>query len=85
MRAIIKLSDIIGCTIAMMAALPYITPQPIFPGERIAMIAAALIGLYGGWFASRERHWILKIFLYTGIMLLSLLVVDLVVEGLQLL
>lgn len=85
MRSIIKLSDIIGGTIAMIAALPYVTPQPIWAGERLAMILAALIGLYGGWYVARERHWILKIFLYTGIMLLSLFLVDLAVEVLRLL
>lgn len=85
MRKFIKLSDIIGGTIAMIAALPYVTPQPIWAGERIAMIAAALLGLCGGWYVAQERHWILKIFLYTGIMLLSLFVVDLIVEVLRLL
>jgi hypothetical protein len=82
MRSIIKLSDIIGGTIAMLVALPYITQQPMWLGERVTMIAAALVGLGAGWYVAQDRHWIVKIFLYTGIMLLATLVANLLLNGL---
>ena len=79
MRAWIKVSDMIAGVIAAFVALVYVTPQHLVPAERIALIAAALVGLYAGWRFGQDRHWIPKIFLYVGAMLMSLLVVDVLV------
>ena len=77
MNALIKLSDIIAGTGAMLIALLYIAPPPEWIGTRYILIVTALVGLYSGWHVARERHWIMKIFLYAGMVVLCILVVDL--------
>ncbi len=73
----VKLSDIIAGTIAMLIALLYITPESSWSGEKVLIIAVAFIGLFSGWYVAKERHWIMKIFLYAGMMVLCILVADL--------
>ena len=80
MKSLIKVSDMVAGVAAALVALPYITPQHLPPVERFALIGATLAGFVLGWYLARERHWIVKIFMYVGAMLLSLLVVDLIVE-----
>ncbi len=81
MDSIIKLSDIIAGTGAALIALLYITPEPEWVGERYILIAAALVGLYSGWHVGKDRHWIMKIFLYAGMMVLCILIVDLFLQS----
>ena len=79
MQKWVKVSDLLAGAIAAFVALVYVTPQHLPPFERIALIAATIIGLVGGWHFAKDRHWIVKIFLYVGAMLLSLTVIDLLV------
>lgn len=81
MNSIIKLSDIIAGTGAMLIALLYITPDAASMGSKFLLIAAALAGLGSGWYVARERHWIMKIFLYAGMMVLCIFVVDLSIQA----
>ncbi len=80
MNALIKVSDIVAGTGAMLIALLYIAPDPTWMGTRYILIATALVGLYSGWHVARERHWIMKIFLYAGMMVLCILLVDLTIQ-----
>ena len=80
---IVKLSDIIAGTIAMLIALLYITPDSPWFGRKVALIIVALVGLSAGWYSARERHWMMKIFLYAGIMVLCILVADLSFQLIQ--
>ena len=76
----VKLSDIIGGTGAMLIALLYIAPESVWAGTRFLLIATSIAGLGSGWYVARERHWIMKIFLYAGMMVLCILVVDLILQ-----
>ena len=80
MNALIKVSDIVAGTGAMLIALLYIALDPEWMGTRYILIATALVGLYSGWHVARERHWIMKIFLYAGMMVLCILLVDLTIQ-----
>ena len=80
MKQWITVSDMIAAVAAAFVALPYVTPQHLPAYERFALLFATLIGFGLGWHFAKERHWILKIFLYIGMMLLSLTLVDLAVE-----
>lgn len=80
MNSIIKLSDIIAGTGAMLIALLYITPDTAWIGSKFLLIAAAFAGLASGWYVAKERHWIMKIFLYAGMMVLCIFVVDLSIQ-----
>lgn len=75
--ALIKLSDIIAGTIASLIAILYIAPESTWAGSRLLLIIASVVGIVWGWRTSRERHWIMKIFLYAGMVVLCILVVDL--------
>ena len=76
----IKLSDIIGGTGAMLIAILYIAPEPAWIGAKVLLIAASLAGLGSGWYVARGRHWIMKFFLYAGMMVLCIFAVDLTVQ-----
>ena len=80
MDSIIKLSDIIAGTGASLIALLYIAPDQEWIGAKYVLIIAALAGLYSGWHVAKDRHWIMKIFLYAGMMVLCILVVDLLLQ-----
>lgn len=76
-NSIVKISDIVAGTSAMLIAILYITPEADMSGGKIFLIIASLIGLGSGWYVARGRHWIMKIFLYAGMMVLCILVADL--------
>ena len=76
----VKLSDIIGGTGAMLIALLYIAPHSPWAGTRSLLTAAAIAGLGSGWYVARERHWIMKIFLYAGMMVLCIFIVGFILQ-----
>ena len=80
MSSIIKLSDIIAGTGATLIALLYIAQDSPWAGTRFILIAAAIAGLGSGWYVARERHWMMKIFLYAGMMVLCIFCVDLTLK-----
>ena len=76
MNSIVKLSDIIAGTAATLIAILYIAPEASWFGSRVMLIIASLAGLASGWYVSQERHWIMKLFLYAGMMVLCIFIVD---------
>lgn len=76
-NSIVKISDIVAGTGAMLIALLYITPEADMSGGKVFLLVASLVGLGSGWYVARGRHWIMKIFLYAGMMVLCILIADL--------
>lgn len=76
-NAPVKLSDLIAGVLASVIALLYLAPESSWQGQKIALIIAGIVGLGSGWYMSRQRHWIMKIFLYAGMMVLCIFVADL--------
>ena len=65
----------------MLIAILYIAPESVWVGTRFVLIAASSAGLLSGWYVARERHWIMKIFLYAGMMVLCIFTVDLILQS----
>ncbi len=74
LRSVLKTADIVAGAIAVLLALPGLdTPSGSVP-ERIVLIVVMAVSLVTAWFVARNRYWMIKIFLYAGIMLLFTLI-----------
>ncbi len=77
---IVKISDLVAGTGALLIAILYITPEADLSVGKVLLIVASIIGLGSGWYVAQGRHWIMKIFLYAGMMVLCILISDLLVR-----
>lgn len=73
-RKRLKTADIIAGAIAVLLALPNLNIDTPVTLEHIVLIALVVIALPAGWYVAQGKYWMLKIFLYSGIMLLFLLI-----------
>ena len=70
----LKTADIIAGTIAVLLAIPNLNVQDGWSIEKAVLIVLILAGLATGWYMAQNRYWMLKIFFYSGIMMLYMLV-----------
>ncbi len=77
---IVKISDLVAGTAATLIAILYITPEADLSVGKVLLIIASIAGLGSGWYVARGRHWIMKVFLYAGMMVLCIMVADLLVR-----
>ena len=70
----LKTADIIAGTIAVLLAIPNLNVDEAWSLEKLVLVVLIVAGLATGWYMAQNRYWMLKIFLYAGIMTLYMLV-----------
>ena len=73
LRRIVKTADIVAGAIAVLLALPNLDTQTDWHIERVTLSVLVVAALITGWKISQNRYWMLKIFLYAGVMVLYML------------
>ncbi|MBX2822350.1 MAG: hypothetical protein KTR29_21825 [Rhodothermaceae bacterium] len=69
----LKTADIIAGTIAVLLAIPNLNVHDGWSMEKIVLLALIVVGIATGWYVAQNRYWMLKIFFYSGIMMLYML------------
>lgn len=70
----LKTADIIAGTIAVLMAIPNLNVVEGWSLEKIVLLLLIVAAIPTGWYVAQDKYWMLKIFLYAGIMMLFMVV-----------